>query len=220
MRALHFLETWPMSLRDMRANDRPAIFLAAAHGHVPVLQWFKDQGMTLEDWRANESASVIMAACLGHVPVLQWFKDNGVSTEDVRANQNRALRWAAQKGHLTACQFLKDWGLTPTDACCVIPQTLCEVFCKKHVRVLQFFKGWFSETTLGILELISLCQIIDAAMRVADNDAERVSKEPENFPDNHAVVGGSRDKVPDGTLAQIQWFCEFLRLWKAELLQR
>jgi hypothetical protein len=111
-----------LTLHDLR-QDHSALRRASLHGHVHVIQAFREWGITLADVR--EARALGCAAEHGHVHVLQYFKDwqdtkpdgtvERLSVRDVL--ESRALVNAAENGHAHVLAHLKDaWHLTTNDA--------------------------------------------------------------------------------------------------------
>lgn len=108
-----------MEAADVRANDACAIRLAAANGHLGILQCLHAgvQGLTVEDFREEDNEALRTAACNGHAPVVEWLLSDavGLQLEDVRSENNFALRFAAAHGHAHVLRLLLDMGLTKAD---------------------------------------------------------------------------------------------------------
>jgi hypothetical protein len=74
-----------LTVQDLRRDDNALLALAAEHGNLDMLRFFRD-----------------------------WTDANGdqLTMEDVRTRDNTPLWYAASRGHVEACRLLRDWRWT------------------------------------------------------------------------------------------------------------
>lgn len=114
-----------ITLKDIRADQHCVLAIASKHGHVHVLQYFKDWRDTMMSplpQFEGTTPALQRAAKVGDVGVARllnlWGNMNldgtcqPLTLSDVRAYNNKVVHKAAKGGHVAIFEFLKEWGLT------------------------------------------------------------------------------------------------------------
>ena len=60
------------AIMDVARNETTCAS-AAESGHLPIIQWLKENGYPLDEWTCS------FAARRGKLPILQWARENGYS---------------------------------------------------------------------------------------------------------------------------------------------
>ena len=127
-----------LSLKDDQIDLNKAFQMAAAYGHVEVLQFLMDLGDDRIDPSARDNRAFRWAAENGHVEVLQFLMDLEDERIDPSVNNNQAFRMTAEKGHVEVLQFLTDLGDERIDPSAEDNYAFRWAAVKGHVEVLQF----------------------------------------------------------------------------------
>jgi ankyrin repeat protein len=88
-----------------------ALIVAAAHGHLPVMEYLLDAGADVNVPHENGLTALMYAAAGGHVDAMKMLMDKGKADIHARhSNEGTAFMEAAMGGFLDAMQLLIDRG--------------------------------------------------------------------------------------------------------------
>ncbi|KAI9323966.1 hypothetical protein DFJ73DRAFT_634563, partial [Zopfochytrium polystomum] len=125
--AAHFKENEERTHKASRHYTDAAMDRASEHGHVDVLDWWKDRsGLAL-----RYSLPMDAASAGGHVAVLRWWKDSGLPVKLVAP-----MDVASTGGHVEVLRWWKDSGLKVKYTDWAVDSASAG----GHVAVLQWWK--------------------------------------------------------------------------------
>ena len=73
---------------------------ASAHGHVQVLEWFKNSGYEFK----YDKTAINIASRYGHIHVLEWFKNSGYKFK----YDKYAIDYTSENGHVKVLEWFKN----------------------------------------------------------------------------------------------------------------
>lgn len=107
LRKLQWLVVQGGSLTNKDKDGDNALHVAAANGHLPVVQWLVETcQMSLAEKGLEDRTPALWAALCGHLEALKWLVAQGGSLTDKDKNGDNALHLAAWRGYLPVVQWL------------------------------------------------------------------------------------------------------------------
>ena len=103
---------------------------ASYHGHIQVLEWFKNSGFEFkyDEWAINNASEN------GHIQVLEWFKNSGY---EFKYNE-MAINYASVNGHIQILEWFKNSGYEFKYGAYAI--AIKWAFSERRIQVLKWFK--------------------------------------------------------------------------------
>jgi hypothetical protein len=105
---LWLVESYRLSIKDVRSRDNEALREAAYGGHLETVRYLVETfNLTVEDVRSRDNGALRLAASDGHLEVVRYLVETfKLTVEDARTQDNDGLRRAAYGGHLEIVRYL------------------------------------------------------------------------------------------------------------------
>ena len=106
---------------------------ACHHGHIEVLEWFKNSGY---EFKYDEDA-IISASVFGHVKVLEWFNNSNYEFKYTAD----AINFASYNGHVQVLEWYKNSGYEFRYEFKHNEEAISFAYYNGQVQVLEWFKN-------------------------------------------------------------------------------
>jgi len=94
------------NIHQVNSDEYNALILAAAGGHLEVVQYFAHQGCDMQQVNIEGDNALTMAARYGHIEVVKWLFEKNCYVHQVDDSGDNALTLAAAGGHLELVKWL------------------------------------------------------------------------------------------------------------------